>query len=160
MLFQCFSSLQPSDSCPPRLPLFSPTLIGFPLPHTIHFFSFFSPLPLFPVLCGAQCGLKHLSNLKLKPTIGRPLPGTSRSPHYTEDARVLSRIIGKSLRFSGNQTGRERETSEGSQTVTQAAGRCACRLNPCMLQSAASLNDSTKIMSLQGFKTKVKCSFI
>lgn len=96
---------------------------------------------------------------EIKANNREPLPGTSRSPYYTEDARVLSRIIGKSLRFSGNQTGRERKTSEGSQTVTQAAGRCACRINPWMLQSAVSLNDSTKIMSLQGFKTKVKSIF-
>lgn len=105
----------PSTTAAPsfRLPLFSPALIGFPLPHTIHFFFFFlfpsSPSLPHPLLVQCPVSTGAFEQFEIKANNGQALPGTSRSPYYMEDARVLLRIIGKSLRFSGNQ---ERELAQ------------------------------------------------
>lgn len=100
-----------------RLPLFSPALIGFPLPHTIHvFFPLLFPQPLTPLLVQCPVSTGAFEQFEIKANNGQALPGTSRSLYYTENARVLLRIIGKSLRFSGN---RERELAQRNRWCKQ-----------------------------------------
>lgn len=109
---RCFSSSMGTSTmtAPSNASLCSLRLIGFPLPYTIHFFFFpfsppfsLAPHPPTPLLVECPVSTGAFEQFEIKANNGQALPGTSRSPYYTEDARVLLRIIGKSLRFSGNR---------------------------------------------------------
>ena len=98
-----------------------------PATHNSLFFLPSSPSlpPPRPLLVQCPVSTGAFEQFEIKANNGQALPGTSRSPYYTEDARVLLRIIGKSLRFSGNQ---ERELAQRNRWCKQqlSAWNCVC----------------------------------
>lgn len=118
--FQCFSSyMGPSiTAAPPSPPFVLSSSNRFPpATHNSLFFPFPQlPIPPHPLLVQCPVSTGAFEQFEIKANNGQALPGTSRSPYYAEDARVLLRIIGKSLRFSGN---RERELAQRNRWCKQ-----------------------------------------